>query len=505
MRIAVGGFLHESHSFAPRPTRYADFIQPGGFPPLSGGPDLIPNIRGRSVALAGAIEAAEAEGVDLVPLAWGFANPAGPVQDEAFERIAALICAPLSLALDAGPLDGVYLDLHGAGVSVSFPDMEGELLRRVRAIVGAVPVTTSLDPHANLTAQMVAESDALAPYLTYPHIDMRATGARAMQLLLQRIAAGKPFARAYRQLDYWIPITAQCTMAEPMAAVMRAREDILARTGALELAWCFGFPYADFPGCGAALAAYAPTQAAADQAADLFLAELNRRETEFHLDVPDAAEAVARALREAGPGGPIVIADTQDNLGGGGHGDTTGLLAELIRQKARGAVLCLINDAESAAACHAAGEGATVELSLGGKSDGAPLPVTARVLRLTDGSFTLTGPMGRGNPGNLGRCALIEIEPGIRVLITSRKMQALDQAILRHVGIEPKEAPILVLKSSVHFRADYAPIAKQIIVAAAPGPVVADPATLPFTNIRPGLRLRPGANTQSAAGATGLL
>lgn len=493
LRIAVGGFLHESHSFAPRPTTYADFVQPGGFPRLSRGAGLLPAVRDSAAALAGAVRVAEAAGAEAVPLAWCIANPAGPVQDAAFERIAALICAELSAALDAGPLDGVFLDLHGAALADSFPDAEGELLRRVRRIVGAVPVTASLDPHANLTAQMVEESDALAPYLTYPHVDMRDAGARAMRLLLDRIARGAPFAKAFRQGAFCIPITSQCTLMDPMASVMADRAAILAQTGAAELAWCFAFPYADFPGCGPALAAYAATQDAADAAADALLRAVHAREHEFRLDVVSAKEAVTAALRMAGPGGPVVIADTQDNPGGGGHGDTTGLLAELLAQGAVGAVMCLINDADSAAACHAAGEGASVALSLGGKSDGAPLRVTATVLRLTDGRFTLTGPMSAGNPADLGPCALIGVD-GVRVMVVSRKMQAYDQAIPRHMGIEPAEVPVLALKSSVHFRADFGPIARGIIVAAAPGPVVADPATLPFRNLRPGLRLRPGAN-----------
>ena len=182
-----------------------------------------------------------------------------------------------------------------------------------------------------------------------------------------------------------------------------------------------------------------------------------------------SAEAVAEAKRlAAGAGKPIVLADTQDNPGGGGHGDTTELLAELVRQGANGALVCLINDAESAAACHAAGEGATVSLSLGGKSDGMPFACSARVLKLTDGRFTLTGPMGAGNPANLGPSALIDID-GVRVIVASRKMQALDQAIIRHVGVEPADCPILALKSSVHFRADFTPIAERIIVAIAPG------------------------------------
>lgn len=172
LRIAVGGFLHESHSFAPLPTTYADFVHPGGFPPLCHGAGLLAALPGTSVPSAGAIAVAEAAGVTVVPLAWGFAPPAGPVQDEAFERIAALNCALLSIALDEGPLDGVYLDLHGAALVESFPDAEGELLRRVRAIVGAaMPLTISLDPHANLTAAMVRLADACVPFRTYPHVD----------------------------------------------------------------------------------------------------------------------------------------------------------------------------------------------------------------------------------------------------------------------------------------------------------------------------------------------
>jgi microcystin degradation protein MlrC len=195
--------------------------------------------------------------------------------------------------------------------------------------------------------------------------------------------------------------------------------------------------------------------------------------------------------------GPVILADTQDNPGGGGHGDTTGLLAELLRQDAQGAVLAPMNDAEAASACHAAGEGASLTLDLGGKSDGAPLRVTALVERLSDGRFTLTGPMGAGNPADLGPCALISVAPGVRVIVVSRKMQAHDQALFRHIGVEPADQRIVAVKSSVHFRADFQPIAREVIVVTAPGPVVADPAVLPFTNLRPGLRLRPGDNRRT--------
>ncbi|HET6183925.1 MAG TPA: M81 family metallopeptidase [Acetobacteraceae bacterium] len=492
-RIAVGGFLHETHSFAPRPTTYQDFRQPGGFPPLQHNGGLLDALRGRSIPIAGAIEVLEAVHAELVPLAWCFASPAGPIEDEAFERIAALIGAHLSLALDQGPLDGIYLDLHGAALTVSHGDAEGELLRRVRAIVGAdLPLTISLDPHANLTRAMVERADAVVPFRTYPHVDMPAAGAQAARLLLERIARRRPWAKAYRQLDFWMPIGSQCTLMEPMQSVMAERAARAAEPGIAELAFCFGFPYADFPDCGGAVAVFADTEAEADRAAQDFAAYVTAREGEFVQETLEAAEAVAEAKRLARDGGPVVIADTQDNPGGGGHGDTTGLLAELVRQKAEGAFLCLINDAESAAACHQAGEGAIVPLSLGGKSDGMPLPCSARVLRLTDGRFTLTGPMGAGNPGNTGPTALIDIE-GVRVMVTSRKVQALDQAIIRHVGVEPAECPIIALKSSVHFRADFGPIASRILVAIAPGPVVADPAQFNFRHVRAGVRRRPAA------------
>jgi microcystin degradation protein MlrC len=490
-RVAIGGFLHESYSFAPRPTTYADFVRPAGFPPLTEGDAMLDAVRGTSVPAAGAMAVAEALGATVVPLAWTFANPAGPVQDEAFERIAALICAALSRALDAAPLDGVYLDLHGAALVESFPDAEGELLRRVRAIVGDLPLTISLDPHANLTAQMVTLADAVVPFRTYPHVDMKDAGAQAMRLLLQRIDRGAPWARAFRQLAFWIPIGSQCTLLQPMNEVMAERASLAARLGAVELAFCFGFPYADFADCGPAVAAFAETQAQADAAADAFAVHVTAREADFVQDPLPAADAVAEAKRLAACASkPIVIADTQDNPGGGGHGDTTGLLAELVRQQAKGAVLCLINDAESVGVCSAADEGGLVTLSLGGKSDGLPFPCSAQVLKLTDGRFTMTGPMGAGNPGNLGPCALIDID-GVRVMVASHKVQALDQAILRHVGVEPSECPILVLKSSVHFRADFGPIAERIIVALSPGPVVADPANLNFRYVRPDVRRRP--------------
>jgi microcystin degradation protein MlrC len=490
MRIAIGGFLHESHSFAPRATTWAEFQSPGGFPAYVRGAGLFDAVRPTSVPSAGALEVAEPRGIDLVPLSWCFANPAGPVTEEAFERIAACLIADLATAVDEAPLDGLYLDLHGAMVAEHFPDAEGELLRRARAVVGPdVPIAISLDPHANVTALMAEKADVIVPFRTYPHVDMKAAGARAMELLLARIARGTPWPYAFRQLDYWTPLTMQCTMVSPMSDVLAERAQLAAGNGIVELGFCFGFPYADFPGCGMAITCYAEDQALADATADTLKAYLDAHEADFAGGALPVEEGVAQAIAASGQGKPVVIADTQDNPGGGGHGDTTGLLAELIRQDAP-ATLGMINDAESAEACHAAGEGAEIALKLGGRSDGVPLHIQAKVLRLTDGRFTCTGPMAAGNPADLGPSALIGIGR-VKVLVVSRKMQALDQAMFRHAGIEPADEQILALKSSVHFRADFQPIAQEVIVVAAPGPVVADPSSLPFGHLREGVRRRP--------------
>ncbi|WP_144186067.1 M81 family metallopeptidase [Elioraea rosea] len=489
MRIGVAGFQHESHSFARFPADIAAFEKPGGFPPLSRGAAMLGALAGTRVPAAGAIEAAEAAGHQVVPLAWGMAMPSAPVTREAFDTIAGWIVEDAAAAM---PLDGLYLDLHGAMMAEHAPDGEGELLRRLRARLGPdLPIAVSLDLHANVTEAMVDAADVITAYRTYPHIDMKETGARAMEQLLARIAHGAPYARAWRPIDFFIPVPAQCTMMPPMQQIYAVLPELAVACGAVDLSLSLGFPYCDFDGCGPAVTAYATTQEAADEAADRLQRMVLDQRKNLNAKLWPADEAVAHARAQASLGGPpIVLADTQDNPGGGGHGDTTGLLSALVAGRAHGAVIGVINDAASAAAAHAAGEGATIELSLGGVSDGVPYRGRFTVLRLGDGRFTCTGPMTRGNAADLGPTALLEIE-GVNVVVASRKMQAYDQAMFRHVGIEPSSVPIIALKSSVHFRADFQPIAKEVLVVLAPGPVVADPATLPFRKLRPGLALSP--------------
>jgi microcystin degradation protein MlrC len=407
------------------------------------------------------------------------------VTEDAYERIAGMLIEDLRAG---GPFDGVYLDLHGAMVAEHLDDGEGELLRRVRAVVGPkVPVVASLDLHSNTTAAMIEHADALVAYRHYPHIDMAETGGRAAQLLHRFLLGEGPRGKAFRQAPFIIPLSWQCTMMEPARSIYAALDGV----DAVSTSFTPGFPAADIADCGPAVFAYAATQEAADRAAERLLRLVAEAEPRFAGRIWSADEAVRHAMgRKAGK--PVVIADTQDNPGGGGTSDTTGMLAALVRNGAEGAAFGVMADPEAAAAAHEAGAGATVEIALGGRSGvpgDAPFQGRFEVERLGDGNFTGTGPMWGGAKCRLGKMACLRIG-GVRVVVASKKLQAADQAIFRHVGIEPPQQRILVLKSSVHFRADFQPIAAEILVAAAPGALPADPATLPFRKLRPGVRLK---------------
>jgi microcystin degradation protein MlrC len=190
---------------------------------------------------------------------------------------------------------------------------------------------------------------------------------------------------------------------------------------------------------------------------------------------------------------PVVIADTQDNPGAGGASDTTGMLRALVGANAQRAALGLMVDSAAAKAAHEAGQGSSVEIALGGKSNipgDEPFRGRFIVERLSDGKLTCTGPFYRGARMSLGPCACLRIG-GVRVVVACEKPQMADQELYRFVGIEPMQQAILVNKSSVHFRADFAPIAEEILVCKAPGPMLADPSDFPWKNLAPGIRLKP--------------
>jgi microcystin degradation protein MlrC len=218
-RIAVGGFLHETNTFAPTKAGYADFVHGGGWPSMTQGADLLKTMRHINVGLAGFVEQAEVQGWELVPTIFGAASPSAHVTEDAFERIAGVIVDGIR---NAGPLDAVYLDLHGAMATEHFDDGEGEILARVRQLIGNdLPLVASLDLHANVTPEMVEQADALIAYRTNPHVDMADTGRAAARHLALLLRMRLRLAKAFRQLPFLIPISWQCTDDHPAKGIDR--------------------------------------------------------------------------------------------------------------------------------------------------------------------------------------------------------------------------------------------------------------------------------------------
>jgi len=478
MRIALAGLQHETNTFAPGVTEAEDFLAPGGWPKQSRGEEIRTALAGSSVPMAGALGVLDDAAVTAVPLLWTIALPSARVRHAAFEALADEIAAGLQQQM---PVDGLFLELHGAMATTEDDDAEGALLERLRALVGPeLPIVVALDLHTNLSARMVSAADQMFAYLTYPHIDMADTGARAMKRLLD-LAKGAPRpAKAFRQMPYLLPLVAQGTGSSPVKELYRAAAD---RSGA-ETMITLGFPLSDVPDAGPALAVYADTQDAADAAADESLLQWIEAESHFQARLFTAVEGVALAMQNGKH--PVVIADVQDNPGGGGSNDTTGLLHALIEAKAEGALLVHIADGEAAKAAVDAGVGAVLDIGVGGRTDpqtGAPVPGPWRVMAVGDGRFTGVGPMYAGASIEMGPVALLE-QKGVRVIVAGKRMQASEPALIHHLGLDPEELPILCVKSSVHFRGAYEKMASEIILVAAPGRVTMDLASLNYTRSR---------------------
>src|SRR5712671_1153414 len=449
-RIAVGGFQHETNTFAPLTASWADFERADAWPPFVRGPQLIEAVEGFNIPIAGAVSALQALGHELVPLCWCSAPPSSYVEKEAYEKVAGWILEDLRAL---GPVDAVYLDLHGAMVAEHHEDGEGELMRRVRAVIGErIPVVASLDYHTNMTSEMVRHATAMVGYRTYPHIDMAETGGRAARLLDRLLRERRPLHKAYRQLDFLIPLVWQCTSMEPAKGIFELIVEIERGSdrsggptgshnqGIVSITHTPGFPPADIAHCGPALVVYGLDRDAAEAAADRIAGAIREREAGFagKLYTPD--EAVIEAMRIAERATrPVLLADIQDNPGAGGTSDTVGLLRALIAHRATGAVIGMIVDEEAAKAAVETGEGNVMHRGIGavvGYAGEKPVVADWRVVKVGDGKFTGTGPFYGGARFQIGPMALVTDEAsGVSAVVASKRIQAADQEMFRHVGV----------------------------------------------------------------------
>src|SRR6476660_6973714 len=315
-RIAVGGFLHETNTFAPTKATFADFQHGGGWPAMAEGAEVLRVMRRINVGLAGFVDSTEANGWELVPTIACGASPSAPVTKDAFERIVKVMVDGIAAA---GPIDAVYLDLHGAMVTEHYDDGEGETLARVRKVIGKdLPLVVSLDLHANVSPEMMAHADALIASRTYPHVDMAETGRACARHLSLMLKTKTRFAKAFRQLPFLIPISWQCTNDQPTKGIYE-KLAALESDAVPTLSFAPGFPAADFRDCGPSVFAYGRTQADADAAADKLVALVESHEDDFdgRIYSPDDGVRLAMELAKSATR-PIVIADTQDNPGAGG-------------------------------------------------------------------------------------------------------------------------------------------------------------------------------------------
>jgi microcystin degradation protein MlrC len=479
MRIAIGGFMHESNTFAPLPADLTRFREGS----LTYGPAVVPVWQKAHHEVGGFIEGAERFGFDLVPTAMAWATPAGPVTDEFYEHLTDALATGVRMAKP----DGVLIALHGAMVTPRFPDADAETLRRVRAAVGpGVPVACTLDYHGNVSPQMGESADALVGYQTYPHVDQRERGVLAAELVVRAAKKEIHPVTVVAKPPMILNLLGQDTAREPMRSLMAAARAAERRPGVLSVSLMAGFPYADVPDMGPSVIAVADGDGdLAARTADELAAKMWDVREQLYVPCPGPEEAVKRAIASDRP--PVLLIDLGDNVGGGSAGDGTVLLAELLRQRAKGFVVTLHAPATVAKA-KAAGVGGTVEADVGGAVDqrhGNPVHVRGTVRSLHDGHWVETEARHGGRRQNdQGHTAVLDLGDGNTLVLNTLRTPPFSLGQLTSLGIDPKQARVIVVKAAVAYKAAYAPIAGEIIEVDTPGLTAINPAHFTYHRIR---------------------
>lgn len=465
-RVLLGQFMHETNTFCQRLT---DEIAFRGFY-CHQDDAVLSALADTENEVAGFADIARMEGWELVTPVATFATPGGPVTQRAWQAFGELI---LTAARDCGPFDAVLLSLHGAMVLEDGTDGDARLVRELRAILGKdIPLAVTLDLHANLDPEMADNANIILSYKTFPHVDMRETGRRAAELLRRMLADPKASVTTLVRKPAMITLPeGGRTDREPMLSLMaRAQAMADAQLGIVDVSLNAGFSFADVPEIGPSVSVvhFGAADTAAQIADALCAAMWAERDAsqESVLDPQQAAE-IAASHPSGKQAGPLILADVSDNPGDGAYADSTALLAALLDYGGDDILFGALHDPEAVRTAQAAGQGNTLALSLGGKSDpefgGGPLHLSARVEYLSDGRFVCSGPMWKGVSQSAGPSALLRIN-GIRVLVTSLATQALDLEIFRSNSVDPAAMRVVALKSTQHFRAAYTPIASGIFL-----------------------------------------
>jgi len=500
MRIVIAQLKHETNTFSPVPTGLGRFSRIGEEPPS--GDAALHEYTNTGSAISAMIDLAKRAGADIeIPVA-GNAPPSGPVQNDAYEWMVSRICQAVQDGCDA-----ILLDLHGAMVTETYNDGEGELLRRLRHIAPSVPIGVALDMHCNLSQTMMQAADVIAGYQTYPHIDVYETGIRAGKPIIDWLVQKRsqppeplltevrpPIAfKSWGQVPMLPHVMRQSSLDSPNREI-QARCQAIEAEGALAASVFVGFPHADIPIAGMSAVVIDPSdQARADRWRDELLAMCWEARQAFVYAIEPIDQSMARAQQLAlniAKGKPIVLLDHYDNCASGGTMDTTAVLQAMIRADLQQAAAFAIYDPQAVEMLMAVGIGGTATLELGGKLEmpaikqyGEPLWVTGRVKTLSDGQYRFRGPMARGERANMGPSAVLQVG-GIEIAIISRHVEPFDMNTLTTLGIDPLSKQFLMLKSRVHWRAGLGDLAAAVVECAGTGVCTSDYSVLDFRQLR---------------------
>lgn len=481
MKIVIAQMKHETNTFSPVPTPFPRFSRGGGLAPESRA--AYDAFKGTDTAIAAFFDLAEAAGAELVIPIAASAWPSGPVEDAAFEYIAGRICAAV-----AGGCDAILLDLHGAMVTQSLEDGEGELLARIRRIAPQVPLGVALDMHTNLFPAMVEGATVIAGYQTYPHVDVYDTGMRAGKAVLALLEGKAAPVMAWGNRPMLPHVMRQASEDSPNRELQaRCRE--MESEGALAASLFVGFPHADIPNAGLSAVVVTDGDAALARRWCDELLDLAWREREaFVYRIEPLAQSLARA--QTFKDGPVVLLDHYDNASSGGTMDTMAVLGAILDAGLPDVAAFAIYDPVAVQAMIRAGIGAELTLPLGGKLDlpgigrkGEPRVVSGRVKLISNGRFRNRGPMGRGVQMDMGPTVVFDTGR-VEIVVISRHQEPNDYACLLAVGIDPQSKRFLMLKSRVHWRAGFKPITKAIVECAGVGVCTSDYGTLGFRRVR---------------------
>ena len=475
MKVFTASLATETNTFAPCPTGLRGFEE-GGFHPAGTHPNELTLFAGPLWALRE--HARHHPDWQIVEGLVASAQPSGITTRSAYETLRDRILAELEAA---APVDMVLFGLHGAMVADGYDDCEGDLLARARAIVGpATVIGATTDPHCHLTPAMTGSADVIVIWKEYPHTDVL---ERAHELLALCVAKHERRAQPVAAVADCEMITVIHTTREPGRSLVERLKSFEGRNGILSVSLAHGFPWGDVPEMGTKVLVYADGDAGnAQRVARQLAGEIVAMREALRIPFHDLDSALDRALAAAA--GPVVISDGADNAGGGAASDSTFVLARMLERGIDNAAIGPIWDPVAVSIAFDAGIGARLALRVGGKIgplSGVPLDLQCTVKGLVR-EMSMTG-MAAGTRMACGDCALIEAA-GIDIVLFSRRQQAMGIDMFTNLGCDPRRKRIVVVKSSQHFHAHFAPIATEVIYAAAPGTLTSDLDSLAYRKIR---------------------